>query len=76
MAHKEADIVINGIALSHAQSMAVRVAVTDFLMCLPERLVDLGPIGPLYQARLGEVQDLIVNPPEDLFRHATKRNGD
>lgn len=54
MSHREADIMINGVTLTHAQSMAVRVAVTSFLMDLPERLADLGPIGPLYQARHGQ----------------------
>lgn len=74
MAHREADIVINGVTLTHAQSMAVRVAVTSFLVDLPDRLVDLGPIGPLYQARLGEVQDIIVGPlNEEIARQRNEK---
>lgn len=67
MAHREADIVINGVRLTFAQSMAVRVAVTSFLVDLdePERMADLGDVGPLYRARLGEVQDIIVDPLND-----------
>lgn len=67
MAHREADIVINSVRLTFAQSMALRVAVTSFLVDLddPERMADLGEIGPLYQARLGEVQDIIVDPLND-----------
>lgn len=71
--HREADIMINGVPLTFAQSMAVRVAVADFLSQLAsdERFPDLdgqthmealGEIGPLYRARLSEVQDIIVDP--------------
>lgn len=71
--HREADIVINGVRLTMAQSMAVRVAVANFLMELAsdERQDDLegqtymealGPIGPAYQARLSEVQNIIIDP--------------
>lgn len=71
-AFDEADIVINGVRLDHAQSMAVRVAVTDFLHDLANtechaelegqtRMEALGCIGPLYQKRMSEVQDLIMD---------------
>jgi hypothetical protein len=71
--HREADIVINGVRLTFAQSMSVRVAVSSFLMELASderdpdlggqtRMEALGPIGPLYQARLSEVQDIIIDP--------------
>lgn len=66
MPHKEADIVINGVPLTFAQSMALRVAVSNMLMELAdpesEYAEDLGSIGPLCQARLSEVQDIIVRP--------------
>lgn len=63
MPHREADIVINGVTLTHAQSMSVRVAVTGMLIELadPEHMDNLGQIGPLYRARLVEVQDLIID---------------
>ena len=59
---READIVISGVPLTPAQSMAVRVAVTDFLHVLAdaEHMKALGAIGPAYRACLGEVQDLIL----------------
>jgi hypothetical protein len=57
----EAKIVINGVELTVAQSSSVRVAVSGMLMELAEEehMKDLGEIGPLYQARLGEVEDLL-----------------
>jgi hypothetical protein len=70
---KEAVIVINGVRLTFAQAMAVRVAVAGFLHDLadPEHMAGLGGIGPLYQARLSEVQEAIflnlkpqTTPPE------------
>lgn len=72
-AFDEADIVINGQLLRSDQSMAVRVAVAAFLaeLASDERFDELdgqthmealGPVGPLYQARLSEVQDIIVDP--------------
>lgn len=72
-AFDEADIVINGVRLDMSQSMAVRVAVSSFLMELASderhddldgqtRMEALGEIGPLYRARLSEVQDIIIDP--------------
>jgi hypothetical protein len=59
---KEATIVINGVTLNDAQSMSVRVAVTNFLWDLhdPEHRKALGKIGDSYQARLHEVEQIIV----------------
>jgi len=67
MAHREAEIVINGVRLTDAQSMTLRVAVTNFAMELaePEYLEALGPIGPLYRERLDELQHIIVDPLND-----------
>jgi hypothetical protein len=58
----EATITINGVELNSAQSMAIRVAVAGMLTELaePAHRQKLGEIGPLYQARLGEVQELIL----------------
>jgi len=58
---KEATIIINGVLLNEAQSSALRVAVASFLteLAVPDHMAALGEIGPLYQARLSEVQDLI-----------------
>lgn len=60
---KEATITVNGIQLNEAQAGAVRVAVASMLMELAESedMKSLGEIGPLYQARLSEVQVLILN---------------
>jgi hypothetical protein len=57
----EPEIVIAGVLLTEAQSMAVRVAVGSMLLDLaaPEYMRDLGEIGPLYQSRLYEVQLLM-----------------
>lgn len=59
---KEAEIVINGVKLTHAQSMSVRAAVSSMLMDLaePELVRALGMIGPLYKAKLGEVMTMII----------------
>ena len=64
----EAAIIINDVILDDAQSSVVRVAVASFLTELAnkEKMEALGEIGPLYQARLSEVQDLI-------FKGATER---
>jgi len=58
---QEARVLVNGIWLTEAQSMALRVAVGMFLSDLADadRMKSLGDIGPLYQARLHEVQDLL-----------------
>jgi hypothetical protein len=60
---REAHIVVNGRVLTPAQSMAVRVAVSHFLMDLaePDYRRALGGIGPRYRARLSEVQRLLVS---------------
>ena len=57
----EADIVINGTTLGFGASMAVRVAVSSFLMSLsdPDARATLGPIGDGYHDRLREVEGLI-----------------
>jgi hypothetical protein len=59
---EEATIIINGVTLNHAQSMSVRVTVTSFLWDLhdPEHRKALGKIGDAYQARLREVEQIIV----------------
>jgi len=61
---KEARITINGVELTEAQSMAVRVAVTGMRMDLHaddrKRMRGLGEIGHLYDLRLQEVEDLIT----------------
>lgn len=60
-ATKEATIVISGILMSDAQSMAIRVAVANFLMELSDEKFceQLGPIADGYRARLSEVQEAI-----------------
>jgi hypothetical protein len=59
--HREATIVVADHRLTSAQSMAVRVAIAAFLseLASPQFMSALGRIGPLYQARLAEVQDFI-----------------
>jgi hypothetical protein len=59
----ESKIVINGVELTQAQSSSVRVAVSSMLteLAQKEHMDALGEIGPLYQARLSEVQDLLLN---------------
>lgn len=63
---KEADIIINGIRLTPAEFMSVRVAVTSFRFDLaePGHLETLGPIGPLYDKALKEVEK-IINKEKD-----------
>ena len=60
----EPNITINGVPLTDAQAMAVRVAVVDFLYDLAdaEHMAELGEIGPLYRARLSEVQEIMHRP--------------
>ena len=57
----EANIRVNGVGLSFGQSMAVRVAVSSFLMSLSEPDVrsSLGAIADGYHDRLREVEGLI-----------------
>ncbi|MBI2063277.1 MAG: hypothetical protein HYT61_03535 [Candidatus Yanofskybacteria bacterium] len=58
---KEATIMIGSTKLNEAQSMAIRVAVSNMLMELqePGYCQELGEIAPLYKARLSEVQEEI-----------------
>jgi len=60
--NREPEIIINGVRLTEAQAMAVRVAVASFRVGLtdPERMADLGRIGPIYDARLREVELVMV----------------
>jgi hypothetical protein len=55
---KEPGILVNGVTLTEAQAVAVRVAVSAFLAELETR--DLGVIGPLYRDRLDEVERLML----------------
>ncbi|WP_063685607.1 hypothetical protein [Bradyrhizobium stylosanthis] len=60
----EATITIDGHTLTEGQAMAVRVAITAFLMDLKndKQFADcLGLIGIAYQARLTEVMHIILN---------------
>ena len=63
---READIKINGVTLSMAQSMAVRVAIGAFMIDLDddELAQGMGELGPLYKARLFEVITLIAMTTE------------
>lgn len=58
----EPAITINGVELTTAQAMTVRVAITAMQMELhdPEYMRQLGPIGALYQDRLREVMALVL----------------
>jgi hypothetical protein len=55
----EATITIDGKTLTVGQSMAVRVAITSFLMD-KDMIKELGPIGPAYERRLTEVLNIIM----------------
>jgi hypothetical protein len=56
----EARIDIEGVRLSEAQSLAVRVAVETFMFDLERELAtDMGQVGQNYLARLREVRRLI-----------------
>lgn len=62
VAPREPRIEINGTRLSEAQSAAVRVAVCSFLMEIRDGdATELGPIGPMYEARLDEVQAVLFS---------------
>lgn len=58
----EAEIHINGLGLTQAQVMAVRVAVTQFHMETgdPERAAEIGPIAEAYHKRLTEVLRIML----------------
>lgn len=58
-------ISINGVPLTAAQAMTVRVAVGSFILELQDEdyVKDLGPIGPLYRERLGEIARLLRSTP-------------
>jgi len=55
----EADITINGAALSFAESMAVRVAISSFRMSLPHMASALGPIADNYDRLLRSIEETI-----------------
>lgn len=59
---KEARIVINGFLLTEAQASVVRIAVSDFRMSLqdPEQRAAFGAIAEGYEARLHEVELLLI----------------
>lgn len=59
---EEADITINGEALTFAQSMTVRMAVSTFLLHLRDEdfAKSLGRVGDNYRDRLREVEALIM----------------
>ena len=58
---EEPEIVVNGVRLTQAQAASVRVAVTSFRLELNAGgSEELGEIGPLYDARLAEVELLLV----------------
>lgn len=61
LGHQEPSIVINGVLLTIAQAMTVRVAIGNFLIELsdPEFKRDLGVIGDLYSARLSEISRIM-----------------
>ncbi len=59
----EADVVINGVRLTHGQSMTLRVAVSSFIMNLsedPYMVKNLGEIRLGYIARGREVEKLMI----------------
>ena len=59
----EADIVVEGVRLSFGQSMALRVAASDFLMQMddPETAEALGQqLAQGYRDRLGEILKLMI----------------
>jgi hypothetical protein len=60
--HIEPEIQINGITLTYAQAMSVRVAVTSFRWDLsdPEHRKSLGRIGDLYDMHLAKVEELML----------------
>ncbi len=59
---KEAQVTIGGVELTFAQSMALRVAVGSMLLDLNDKKYrrDLGDVAEFYQARLGEIEKLML----------------
>ncbi|WP_435322372.1 hypothetical protein [Klebsiella sp. HN106] len=64
---KEPSIVINGVVLDHAQTVAVRSAISTHRAWLIDNGLGDDRLGKdlseSYQARLGEVEDIILYPP-------------
>jgi hypothetical protein len=58
----EADITINGVRLSFAESMTVRVALGSFLMHVSDPTCELGPIRDGYRRHLENVSRILHNP--------------
>ena len=56
---REPRIQVNGVWLSEGQAMAVRVAVTSWRLDR-DHVAGVGPIGAAYDARLSEVEDIMV----------------
>lgn len=57
----EPEITINGVKLTPAHAMTLRVALCNFLMELGDGtyMAELGKIGPLYRDRAGEIVRLM-----------------
>lgn len=67
--YAEPRITINGVVLNDAQAATVRVAVAQWLTELHEDkkyMKELGEIGPMYQKRLGEVQEMMFSETNKL----------
>lgn len=63
--HREPPMILNWVRLTEGQAMAVRVAVSHFHMDLINGWAqELGEIGPLYEARLREVEEILLRPIE------------
>ncbi|MBQ0600954.1 hypothetical protein J7S78_14235 [Klebsiella oxytoca] len=66
-ADKEPSIVINGVVLDHAQAVAVRNAISTHRVWLIDNGLGDDQLGKdlceIYQARLGEVEDIMLYPP-------------
>lgn len=62
MEAQEAHVTIEGVVLTFGQTMSLRVAVSNMLAELsePEYMKALGKIGEGYQARLTEVQSMLI----------------
>ncbi|HFF3747674.1 TPA: hypothetical protein ACGCMY_000631 [Klebsiella pneumoniae] len=64
---KEPHIVINGVVLDHAQTIAVRNAISTHRAWLIDNRLGDDQIGKdlseSYQARLGEVEDIMLYSP-------------
>jgi hypothetical protein len=74
---REAKVTVNGIELTSAQVSALRGAVTGFRIELsdPEYRRRLGPIAEAYDARLAEVESLLVqtmNESDDTIRNVVE----